>query len=95
MKAETPAFDQVTFTDTAAKPVAIAALALSMLLASLGVSIANVALPELARTFASPFADLQWVVLAYLLGVTTMVVIAGRLGDRFGHRRVLLAGLAL
>lgn len=95
MKADTPAVDQVACTDATVKPTAMAALALSMLLASLGVSIANVALPELARIFAAPFADMQWVVLAYLLGVTTMVVIAGRLGDRFGHRRVLLAGLAL
>ncbi len=74
---------------------ALPALALSMLLASLGVSIANVALPTLARAFASPFQSVQWVILAYLLAVTVMSVAVGRLGDLVGHRRVLLAGLAL
>lgn len=82
-------------TPTASPVLTLGALALPMLLASLGVSIANVALPDLARAFAVPFARVQWVVLAYLLAVTVTVVLAGRLGDRFGHRRLLLAGLAL
>lgn len=74
---------------------ALAALALSMLLASLGTSVANVALPMLAQTFAAPFQAVQWVVLAYLLAVTTLVVSAGRLGDLVGRRRLLLAGIVL
>lgn len=73
----------------------IAALAMAMLLASLGVSIATVALPALARDFALPVTGAQWVVLAYLLSVTVSIVTAGRLGDLIGHRRVLLAGLAI
>jgi len=74
---------------------AVASLALSMLLSSLGVSIANVALPTLAEAFAASFQAVQWIVLAYLLAVTVMIVSAGRLGDLLGHRRVLLAGLLL
>jgi MFS family permease len=66
-----------------------------MLLASLGTSIANVALPSLARAFGAGFEDVQWVVLAYLLGVTAAIVGAGRLGDIVGRRRLLLAGIAL
>jgi MFS family permease len=66
-----------------------------MLLASLGTSIANVALPSLARAFAATFAEVRWVVVAYLLAITTLSVGVGRLGDRFGRRRVLLAGLAV
>lgn len=73
----------------------LAALALAMLLASLGTSIANVALPAMAASFAAPFRAVQWVVLAYLLAVTTLSVGVGRLGDLFGRRRVLLVGLAL
>lgn len=73
---------------------AVGSLALAMLLASLGTSIANVALPALAHAFGASFAGVQWVVLAYLLAVTVLVVVAGRLGDVLGHRRVLLAGLA-
>jgi MFS family permease len=74
---------------------AVTALAFAMLLSSMGISIANVALPALAAAFDAPFRDVQWVVLAYLLAVTTMVVGAGRLGDVIGHRRVLLGGLAV
>ena len=73
----------------------LASLALSMLLSSLGISIANVALPALAQAFDAPFQHVQWVVLAYLLAVTIMIVSAGRLGDIFGHKRVLLFGIAL
>jgi MFS family permease len=74
---------------------ALASLALSMLLASLGVSIANIALPTLAEVFAAPFQQVQWVIIAYLLAITTMIVSVGRLGDVLGHRRVLLAGIVL
>ncbi|WP_457940669.1 MFS transporter [Mesorhizobium sp. 10J20-29] len=74
---------------------ALAGLSLSMLLSSLGTSIANVALPTLAEAFAASFQQVQWVVLAYLLAITTLIVSAGRLGDIFGHRRVMLAGIAV
>ncbi len=73
----------------------LAALALSMLLSSLGTSVANVALPTLARAFGATFQTTSWVVLAYLLTVTCAIVSVGRLGDRVGRRRLLLAGLLL
>lgn len=73
----------------------LAGLALCMLLPSLGISIANVALPTLAQAFDAGVSQAQWIVLAYLLATTTLVVGAGRLGDRIGRRRLLLAGLAL
>jgi len=71
------------------------ALALSMGLASLGTSIANIALPALAGAFAAPFSEVQTVVIAYLAALTVSVLIAGRLGDRFGLKPMLVAGLAL
>jgi len=74
-------------------PWAVICLALSMLLASLGVSIANVALPALAGAFAAPMSDVQWVVIAYLLSVTVLTVVAGRLGDWLGRGRVMAGGL--
>lgn len=74
---------------------ALACLALSILLSSLGTSIANVALPTLASAFSASFEQVQWIVLAYLLAMTTLVVSAGRLGDIIGRRRLLLAGLVL
>ncbi|MGY2398369.1 MFS transporter [Pseudomonas sp. SDO5271_S396] len=73
----------------------LVSLSLSILLASLGTSIANVGLPSLAQAFDASFAAVQWVVLAYLLAITAVIVTAGRLGDRLGRRRLLLAGLLL
>ncbi len=73
----------------------LASLALCMLLPSLGTSIANVALPTLAEVFGASFQQVQWVVLAYLLATTTLVVSVGRLGDLFGRRRLLMAGIGL
>jgi EmrB/QacA subfamily drug resistance transporter len=74
---------------------ALASLSLSMLLSSLGTSIANVGLPTLAEAFGASFQQVQWVVLAYLLAITTLIVGVGRLGDLMGRRRLLLAGIAL
>ncbi|MEA1675517.1 MFS transporter [Nitrospirillum sp. BR 11163] len=73
----------------------LATLSLCVLLSSLGTSVANVALPTLARALGAPFQQVQWVVLAYLLAMTTLIVSVGRLGDLTGRRRLLLAGLAL
>ncbi|MGO8071113.1 MFS transporter [Rhizobium leguminosarum] len=74
---------------------ALASLSLSMLLPSLGTSIANVGLPSLAQAFDAAFQDVQWIVLAYLLAITTLIVSVGRLGDIIGRRRLLLIGILL
>jgi EmrB/QacA subfamily drug resistance transporter len=74
---------------------ALAGLSLSMLLSSLGTSIANVALPTLAQAFSASFQEVQWIVLAYLLATTTLIVSVGRVGDIIGRRRLLLAGIVL
>ena len=74
---------------------ALAGLSLSMLLSSLSTSIANIGLPTMAEAFNASFQAVQWIVLAYLLAITTLIVSAGRLGDIAGRRRLLLAGLIL
>lgn len=74
---------------------ALASLSLAMLLSALGTSIANVALPTLAQVFTASVQHVQWVVLAYLLASTTLIVSGGRLGDLAGRRRLLLAGIVL
>ena len=73
----------------------LAGLALSALMASLDTSIANIALPELAKVFDASFHAVQWVVLAYLLAVTSLIVGVGRLGDLIGRRRLLMIGIGL
>ncbi|CDX18701.1 Major facilitator superfamily MFS_1 [Mesorhizobium plurifarium] len=74
---------------------ALASLSLAMLVSSLATSIANVALPTLSVAFAASFAAVQWVVLAYLLAITALIVSVGRLGDLVGRRLLLIVGLAL
>ena len=74
---------------------ALAGLSLSMLMPSLDTSIANAGLPTLAQAFGASFQAVQWIVLAYLLAITTLIVSVGRLGDLVGRRRLLLAGIAL
>jgi EmrB/QacA subfamily drug resistance transporter len=73
----------------------LASLSLSMLLSSLGTSIANVGLPTLAQVFDASFQAVQWIVLAYLLAITTLIVSVGRLGDLIGKRRLLLSGIGV
>lgn len=90
-------------TDAQVKPLtlerplkwALGGLSLSMLLSSLGTSIANVGLPTFAQAFGATFQAVQWVVIAYLLAVTSVIVSVGRLGDMFGRRRLLVAGILI
>lgn len=81
--------------DREARPLGLASLALPMLMASMDTSIANVALPTLAKAFGATFAQVQWVVVGYLLSLTSLIVGAGHLGDMIGRKRLLIAGLAL
>ncbi|VVP79644.1 Riboflavin transporter RibZ [Pseudomonas fluorescens] len=89
----------IAVTQPAQRPLSarwvLASLSLSMLLASLGTSIANVGLPTLAQVFDASFQQVQWIVLAYLLAVTTLIVSVGRLGDLLGRRRLLVAGIGV
>ncbi|MFK3676556.1 MFS transporter [Microbacterium sp. NPDC090218] len=70
-------------------------LALSVLVASLGTSAANVALPTIARELHGTFAQTQWVALAYLLAMTATSLTVGHLGDLIGRRRILLIGISV
>ncbi len=67
----------------------------AILLASLGTSIANVALPQMALAMKAAFPTVQWVVIGYLLALTVLSAGAGRWGDRIGHARALRYGIWL
>lgn len=73
----------------------LCALALSMLLSSLGISISNVALPAISDTFSASYQAVQWIIISYLLAMTVIVVSVGRLGDMIGHRRLLMSGICV
>ncbi|MFJ5431171.1 MFS transporter [Pectobacterium actinidiae] len=78
-----------------ATPWVTLTLALAILSASLGTSIANIALPTLTAVFSAPFAQVQAVVIAYLAAMALSVVPAGRLGDRYGLKPVFITGFGL
>lgn len=73
----------------------VAAAYLGTFLASLDISIVNVALPTLQTALATDMAGLQWVVNAYALCLSACMLSAGPLGDRHGHKRIWLLGVAL
>jgi EmrB/QacA subfamily drug resistance transporter len=58
-------------------------------------TIVNVAIPTLAREFGTEPAEVEWVVLGYLLSLAIFIPASGWLGDRFGTKRVYLGALAL
>jgi EmrB/QacA subfamily drug resistance transporter len=74
---------------------ALAALAFSLLVISLDITVLNVALPTLARDLKATESQLQWIVDAYTLIYASLVVLGGSLGDHFGRKRMLLLGLLL
>lgn len=73
----------------------LASLSLAMLLPSLGISVANIALPSLQTAFGATSQQAQWVVIAYLVVVTSALVTAGRLGDLLGRKPLLLVGIGI
>ena len=70
-------------------------LGLSLVLIGLDNTVLNVALPSIQRELAASASVLQWMVDAYLLVFAGLLLLAGALGDRYGRKRALQAGLVL
>jgi EmrB/QacA subfamily drug resistance transporter len=75
--------------------LALAVLCAGMLMIVLDATIVNVALPAIQRDLGFGQSSLAWVVNAYLIAFGGVLLLAGRLGDLIGRRRVFLAGLAV
>ncbi|WP_398500782.1 MFS transporter [Variovorax sp.] len=73
----------------------VAAVYLGSFIATLDVSIVNVALPTLQRALATDLAGLQWVIDIYALCLSAFMLSAGPLGDRYGRKRAWLAGVVV
>jgi EmrB/QacA subfamily drug resistance transporter len=73
----------------------LAVMCLSLLIVVIDNTILNTALPTLARVLKASTTDLQWITDAYTLAFAALLIMAGALGDRFGRRRALIAGLAV
>jgi MFS family permease len=68
-------------------------LSLSLLLIALDVTVLNVAIPTLQVQLNASASELQWIVNSYILVFAGLLLTMGTLGDRFGRRRALQAGL--
>jgi EmrB/QacA subfamily drug resistance transporter len=75
--------------------IALGVLCLGTLMIVLDTTIVNVALPSIRASLGFSEASLAWVVNAYLLTFGGFLLLGGRLGDLFGHRRMFLAGIVL
>jgi EmrB/QacA subfamily drug resistance transporter len=73
----------------------LAAVVVCSFMLLLDVTIVAVALPDIADSLDPSFSELQWVVDAYTLTLTVVLLTAGSLGDIFGHKRLLAIGLVI
>ena len=76
------------------RSVVLATCCLSVFMAGLDVTIANVALPSIQRSLHASLSGLQWTIDAYTLVVACLLMLSGSLADRFGRRRIFQIGLA-
>ena len=75
--------------------IALVVVCLAMFMNALDGSIVNVALPDIQRSLHFTQSGLTWVVDAYLISFGSFLLMAGRLGDLVGRKKVFLAGVAL
>ncbi|MES2187128.1 MAG: MFS transporter [Pseudomonadota bacterium] len=79
----------------AARRWTLAAAILGSSMAFIDGTVANVALPAIQHSLNASAADAQWVIEAYALFLSALLLVGGALGDRFGRRRVFCIGVAL
>jgi hypothetical protein len=79
---------------TARSYLGLLVLGLGTLVAPLD-SAVNIAFPRITGDFGVPLADIRWVIVCYVLTHTSLMLVFGKLGDLFGHKRIFTAGLAL
>jgi MFS family permease len=84
----------MTITDSRTRWLALIVLCLGDLMIVLDMTIVNVALPSIRTDLGFSETSLAWVVNAYVLTFGGFMLLGGRLGDLFGHRRLFLAGIA-
>src|SRR5687768_5239913 len=79
----------------AARRWTLAAAILGSAMAFVDGSVVNVALPAIQRELDATAAQMQWVVEAYALFLSSLLLVGGALGDRLGRKAVFMAGVAL
>src|SRR5436190_6730638 len=85
----------MTATEERSRWVALVVLCVGMLMIVLDATVVNVALPSIQSDLGFSSSSLAWVVNAYLIAFGGLLLLAGRLGDLIGRKRVFMAGLAV
>src|SRR5215831_8700712 len=78
-----------------AKPWVLAVTILASTISYIDESVVNVALPTIERDLNTSAAVVQWLVNAYMLSLTALVLIGGAAGDQLGRRRIFITGIAV
>jgi len=79
---------------TSRSAMALTAVCLSALMFGLEISSVPAILPTLEEVLKADFRQLQWIMNAYTIGVTMVLMATGALADRFGHKRVFISSIA-
>ena len=85
----------MTMEESRTRWIALIVLCLGSLMIVLDTTIVNVALPSIGKDLGFSETSLAWVVNAYLLTFGGFLLLGGRLGDLYGHRRLFLIGITL
>lgn len=75
--------------------IPVIALCLTSLMSTIDSGIVNIGLSTIESVFHVNFAYVQWIILSYLLAVTSLIVGIGRIGDIFGKKRLYIGGIIL
>ena len=81
--------------DSTKNRIALAAICLTALMFGLEISSVPVILPTLEKVLHGNFKDMQWIMNAYTIACTTVLMAAGTLADRYGRKRIFVISLAL
>lgn len=85
----------MTFSPVRKNTIALIAISLAALMFGLEISSVPVILPTLEKVLHGNFKDMQWIMNAYTIACTTVLMAAGTLADRYGRRRIFIIGLVL
>ena len=77
------------------RTIVLVVMCVGYFLVLLDVTVVNVALPDIASSLGASVSDLQWVVDGYAIALASIMLAGGTAGDLYGHKRVVMTGLAV
>ncbi len=73
----------------------LAVIAIGTFMAPLDSSVVNIALPSITKSLNTTFGVVEWVVMSYLLIISSLLLTFGRMGDMYGHKRIYITGFGI